>query len=191
MTSLDLTSAFLQTELEEECRKYTVFLFEAKQYHFKRVPLGLKNSLCALLRALRTIFDETMSDFLVSYVDDILIYSKSYQDHLKHLDIVLAKLTEAGFTINVTKCKFGQPEIKFLGYIINKQGVAPDPGRIAAVLNYPAPKNHKQLRRFLGICHYQHRFIINYASYVAPLLHLLKREPDGSGMSLNRPRLKR
>lgn len=175
MTSLDLTSAFLQIELDEGCRKYTAFLFESKQCQFKRVPFGLKNSLCALLRALRTIFDGTSSHFLVNYVDDLLIYSNNYRDHLEHLDTVLSKLTEAGFTINVTKCKFGQPEVKFLGHIINEHGVVPDPGRMTAMLNYPAPKNHKELRRFLGICNYHYRFIINYASYVAPLLPSLKK----------------
>jgi hypothetical protein len=112
---------------------------------------------------------------MVNYVDDILIYSKTYQDHLEHLDVVLSKLTGAGFTINVTKCKFGQPEVRFLGHVINENGVAPDPDRITAVLKYPTPKNHKQLRQFLGICNYHHRFIINYSNYVAPLLPLLRK----------------
>lgn len=124
-----------------------------------------------LLRALRTNFDESTSHFMVNYVDDIWIYSKTYEDHLEHLGIALSKLTEAA----VTKCKFGQSEVRLLGHIINEHGVAPHPGRITAALQYPTAKNHKQLRRFLGICNYHHRFIVNYSSYVAPLLPLLRK----------------
>jgi hypothetical protein len=88
---------------------------------------------------------------------------------------VLGKLTTAGFTINIDKCEFCKQEIKFLSHVISDKQVKVDPERITAILNYPAPRNQKQLRQFLGSCNYHHRFIINYADYVAPLLGLFKK----------------
>jgi hypothetical protein len=95
---------------------------------------------------------------------------------MDHLDTVLSKLSTAGFTINVQKCNFCKSEIKFLGHVISREKLMPDPQRIEAILNYPAPKNQKQLRRFLGVCGFHQRFIVDYASYVAPLLVLLQKQ---------------
>jgi hypothetical protein len=108
-------------------------------------------------------------------VDDILIYSKSYEEHLAHVDSVLSKLTRAGFTINIEKCKFCKVEVKFLGHRININGVSADPERIEAILRYPAPRNSKQLRQFLGVCNFHSRFIIGCAEYASPLYTLLKQ----------------
>jgi len=88
---------------------------------------------------------------------------------------VLHKLTTAGFTINAFKCNFCKPEIKFLGHIICDKTVKADPGRVEAILRYPVPKNQKQLRKFLGVCNFHQQFIVNYASYVEPLLVLLRK----------------
>jgi hypothetical protein len=95
---------------------------------------------------------------------------------MDHLDTVLNKLTFAGFTITARKCSFCKPEIKFLGHVVSREKLMPDPQRIEAILNYPASRNQKQLRRFLGVCCFHHRFIINYANYVAPLLVLLQKQ---------------
>ena len=108
-------------------------------------------------------------------MDDIIVHSNTYDEHIKHLDAVLGKLTTAGFTINIGKCDFCKREIKFLGHVVSDKQVKVDPDQIAVILNYPAPHNQKQLRQFLGTCNYYHRFIINYADYVAPLLGLLKK----------------
>jgi hypothetical protein len=109
------------------------------------------------------------------YVDDLLIHSSSFYDHLEHLDWVLHKLTMAGFTINASKCNFCKPEIKFLGHIICDKTVKTDPEKIEAILRYPVLKNQKQLRKFLGVCNFHQQFIVNCASYVEPLLVWLRK----------------
>ena len=106
-------------------------------------------------------------------MDDIIAHSSTYQEHIKHLDAVLGKLTKAGFTINIDKCEICKQEIKFLSHVVSDKQVEADPERIVAILNYPAPRNQKQLRHFPGTCNYHYRFIINYANYFAPLLGLL------------------
>ena len=89
------------------------------------------------------------------YVDDLLIYSSTFIEHLHYIDLVLDKITSAGFTVNAAKCQFCKPEIKFLGHIISYEGVKADRGRIEAILRYPVPKNQRQLRKFLGICNFR------------------------------------
>jgi hypothetical protein len=105
ISSLDLNSAFLKVELHEKSRKYTAFLYDSVVYEYKRVPYGFKNSLPAFMRALRLSLGEGNESFVLAYVDDILVYSKTFEEDLKHLDIVIVKLTHAGFTLNITKCK--------------------------------------------------------------------------------------
>jgi hypothetical protein len=158
MTSIDLSSAYWQIPLHEDSRKYTAFLFDSAVYQFTRVPYGFRNSLSAFVRALKLTLGGGLEEFVVHYIDDLLIHSKTFEDHLKHLDLVLGKLTRAGFTLNASKCKFCCNEIKFLGHRIDKLGVSADPDRIAAILSYPVPRNSKQLRQFLGTCNFHSRF---------------------------------
>jgi hypothetical protein len=115
------------------------------------------------------------SGFALSYVDDLVVYSPTFDHHLRHLETVIGRFTKAGFTINATKCSFCRTEITFLGHVISNGGVTPHPKRIEAILNYPRPKNVRQLKQFLGVCNYHHRFIVNFSKYVAPLLPLLKQ----------------
>jgi hypothetical protein len=146
LSSLDLSSAYLQVELHENSRKYTAFLYDSVVYQYKRIPYGFKNSLPAFMRALRLALGNGTESFVTAYVDDILVYSKTFEDHIRHLDIVIAKLTTAGFTLNVSKCKFGVAKVKFLGHDISQAGVSADSSRVEAILQYPPPKNQKQLR---------------------------------------------
>jgi hypothetical protein len=176
ITSLDLSCAFLQVPLKKESRQWTAFQFQGKVYQFQSVPFGMKNSLAAFIRAIEKVFgDDEINNHVVMYVDDLLIHSPTFSEHLKHLDKVLHKLTTAGFTINAAKCQFCKPEIKFLGHIISDKTVRPDNERIEALLRYPTPKNQRQLRKFLGVCNFHQQFIVNYAFFVEPLLVLLRK----------------
>ena len=176
ITTLEASSAFVQVPLDEACRKYTAFEFQSKVYQYKRIFCGFRNSLAGFVRALQTVLGDETCDYVINYVDDILIFSLSFDQHTDHLDTVLNKLTSLGFTISARKCNFCKPEIKFLGQVVSREKLMPDPQRIEAILDYPAPRNQKQLRRFQGVWEFHQRFIINYATYVAPLLVLLKKQ---------------
>jgi hypothetical protein len=114
ISSIDLSSAFLQVELAPECRKFTAFLFENEVFQFTRVPYGLRNSLPAFVRALNLALRADTSGFALAYVN-ITVFSPTFGHHLEHLRIVIDRLTRAGFTINAGKCNFCRPEISFLG----------------------------------------------------------------------------
>jgi len=145
-----------------------------KVYQFKTVPYGFKNSLSAFNRALEKVLgDDETNNNLVMYVDDLIVHSSTFTEHLQHIDVVLHKLTTAGFTVNAAKCQFCKPEIKSLGHIKSDKTVRPEKERIEAILRYPVPKNQRQLQKFPGVCNFHQQFIVNYASYAEPLLVLL------------------
>ena len=108
-------------------------------------------------------------------MDDLLIYSSTFTEHLHYIDLVLDKLTSAAFTVNEARCQFSKPEIKFLDRIISDEGVKADRGRIEAIFRYPVTKNQRQLHKFLGVCNFHQHFILSYSSYVEPLLILLRK----------------
>jgi hypothetical protein len=95
MTSIDLSSAFLQIPLKKQSRQYTAFLFESTVYQYKRTPYRFKNSLSAFVRALKLVLGDDTSSFAVAYVDDVLVYSRSYSEHISHLNLVLKTLASA------------------------------------------------------------------------------------------------
>jgi hypothetical protein len=176
ITSVDLSSAFLQVALKETSRKWTAFQFQGNFYQFTSNPYGYKNSLAAFIRALEKLLRlDELTNHVVTYVDVLLIHSATFSDHLYHIDRVLERVTTAGFPVKAAKSNFCKPEIKFLGHIVSDKTVTADPERIAAILRYPAPKNQKQLRQFIGICNFHQKFIVNYATYVEPLLVLLRK----------------
>ena len=148
-----MRSAFIQLHLEQSSMQSTAFGFENNVHQFKADPYGFKTSLVAFIRALEKFWgDCDLNNNLVLYVDNLLIYSSIFTGHLHHIDLVLVKLTKAGFTVNAEKCQFCKKEIKFLGHIISDEGVKADRERTEAILRYPVPKNQRQLRKFLGIC---------------------------------------
>jgi hypothetical protein len=124
ITSFDLSSAFLQVPLSKDSRKWTAFQFQSKVYNFTATTYGYKNSLSAFIRALENVLgDDVVNDHVITYADDLIIHSSTFQEHLEHLDRVLLRLTTAGFTINASKCSFCKAEIKFLGHIICDKAV--------------------------------------------------------------------
>jgi hypothetical protein len=146
VTTLDVSSAFLQVPLDEASRKYTAFEFQSNVYQYKRIPCGFRNSLAGFMRALQTVLGEETCGYVINYVDNILIFSRSFDRRTDHFETVLNKLTSPGSTINAQKCNFCKPEIKFLGHVVSRGKLMPDLQRIEAILNYPAPRNKKQIR---------------------------------------------
>jgi len=116
-----------------------------------------------------------LEENVVTYVDDVVVQSVCFEEHLQHLDAVLGKLATAGFTINANKCSCCKPQMKVLGHVISSEALLPDRDRIKAILSYTPPRNQKQLRRFLGLCNFHQQFIPNYAHFFSPLLILLRK----------------
>jgi hypothetical protein len=112
---------------------------------------------------------------VVVYLDDVNIYSKTWEEHLRHLENVFERIKKAGLKLSPRKCQFGNSELKFLGHIVGKDGIKMDPAKIDKVQNFPKPTNVTQVRSFLGLCNYYRKFVKGFARRASPLTELLKK----------------
>lgn len=108
------------------------------------------------------------------YLDDVIICTATFEDHLKVLREVIRRIVDAGLTLNRTKCNFCKPELKYLGYIVNFTGLMVDPEKVEAILRIPEPKNVSDIRRIVGLASWYRRFVPNFSSVVAPLTALTR-----------------
>lgn len=175
ISTIDLSQAFFQIPLEEKSREITAFAVPGKGlYQFKRLPYGLTNSPAVFQRLVDTLIGPELQPNVYSYIDDLIIVTETFEDHLRWLKIVFDKLKHANLAINEEKCKFCQSEVKYLGFIVNKNGLQVDPGKTAPIREYPAPRTLKQVRRFVGMTSWYRKFIENFASLMEPISRLLK-----------------
>src|SRR5207249_3844252 len=174
-SSIDLASGYWQIEMDEKDREKTAFTCHLGLFEFNVMPFGLKNAPPTFQRMMNEILKDWLDEFVVVYIDDILIYSKTFDEHLEHLERVFEKLREVKLMIKLKKCKFGEQNIEFLGHIIGRDGIKPDPEKIEKIKNLKAPNNLTELRSVLGLCSYYRRFVKNFSKIVKPLNKLLKK----------------
>ena len=177
-STLDATSGYHQIPIAIEDIPKTAFQTASGLYEFTRMPFGLSNAPAAFQRTMDDIFREEKGKFLQVYLDDIIIYSKSREEHEKHLNVVLKKIQEANLKLKQKKCKFFQEELEILGFVVNREGIRPTKQRMEEVRNFPVPQTIKELRSFLGLMSYCRDFINNLAALTKPLSDLLKGSPS-------------
>ena len=144
-------------------------------YEFKVIPFGLTNAPTPFQATMNELFRPHLRKFVLVFFDDILIYSKTWKEHLQHLDKVLTLLKEHQFYAKQSKCTFGKEEVEYLGHIISHEGVKVDPNKIQAIKEWTKPVNISKLRGFLELTRYCRRFIKNYAHITTPITNLLTK----------------
>lgn len=176
LSTLDLSEAFLQIPLEERSRRYTAFSIQGKgMFQFTRLPFGLVNSPATLARLMDQVLGHgELEPFVFVYLDDIVLVSETFEDHLRLLREVARRLTEANLAINLEKSRFGVDELPFLGYLLSTQGLRANPEKVKAIVEYDRPNTITKMRRFLGMANYYRRFIDDFSGITAPLSDLLK-----------------
>jgi transposase InsO family protein len=168
-SSLDMWSAYWQIPVEEDSKKYTAFVCEFGLWEFNSLPFGLTNAPAAFQRIMDVVMAGLKFNTVLCYLDDIVVFSSTLEQHLKDLDVVLGRLEEYGLVLKLAKCTFASSKIHYLGHVVSREGVGPDPAKIAAVKDYPQPKTVKDVRSFLGFASYYRRFIKDFATVAAPL----------------------
>lgn len=175
-TALDLTSGFHQIELAEKDIEKTAFTVDHGHFEYVRMPLGLKNSPATFQRIMDNVLKDLLGKCCLVYLDDIIIYSTSLQEHIESIKKVFDRLRRHNLKIQLDKCEFLKHEVKFLGHTVTQDGVRPNNDKIKAILNYPLPTTEKQIKSFLGLLGYYRKFINNFAKLTKPLTQCLRKE---------------
>ena len=176
-STLDLTSGYWQVEVAESDKEKTAFSTPQGHFEFNVMPFGLTNAPATFQRLMECVLTGLSGEQCLIYLDDIIIFSSSFADHLNRLTSVLQRLRQAGLKIKPSKCQFMRPQVTYLVHIISAQGVSPDPSKLQAVADYPPPTDAKQLKKFLGLSNYYRRFIQHYAAIAEPLHKILRGKP--------------
>ena len=178
-TTLDLKSGYWQIKVHADSQEKTAFITHQGLFEFKVMPFGVTNAPAAFQRLMQRVLaklqSETSAKFVSVYSDDVIVFSKSLMEHIKHLKMVFNCLKEAGLKLNPEKCRILCEEVEYLGLPITPGGLRPNSHNIDAVKDFPVPMNIKQLRQFLGLTSHYQRFAPNYAR-IAFLLHALTRK---------------
>jgi hypothetical protein len=173
-SKLDLDSAYHQVRIEEQDIPKTAFRTRYGHYEWKVLPFGLTNAPATFQSLMNHILHPYLDKFVIVYLDDILIFSSSEQEHAHHLDLVLQLLEDNQLHAGLAKCAFGLDTVEFLGHVVSKDGIRPDPAKVAAVQDWPVPSNVHQMRQFLGLTSYYRKFIRHYSHMALPLTELTK-----------------
>lgn len=175
ISSIDLSSGFFQMGLSSDSSQYTSFNTCFGTYRFLRLPMGLKTAPNTFQLLMDKVLHGLKFKSCLCYLDDVLICSETFEQHMSDLKEVFMRFRNAGLKLGPKKCSFAAQSCIFLGHQISKDGIRPPPDRVKAITEFPCPKNVKELRRILGLFNWFRKFISNYSALVHPLTRLLKK----------------
>ena len=175
-TKLDLRAGYYLVRIAEGDEWKTAFRTRYGHFEYKIMPFGLTNAPATFQHLMNDVLRDFLDDFAIVYLDDILIYSRSLDEHKRHVRLVLERLRANGLFAKPEKCAFHQTEIEYLGYLVSSDGVKMDPKKVSAIVDWPEPTNVTQLQAFLGFANFYRRFILNYSKIATPLTRLLKKD---------------
>ncbi len=175
-TKLDLKEAFWQIEVAKKDQPKTAFICQGQLYEYLKMPFGLKNSPACFQRNIQMVIGD--NDFSVPYLDDVLIFSETEEEHLTHIEQTLEKLDSHNLHCKLSKCEFFQTEISYLGFIVGRKGIQMDPAKVKGITKLPSPTTVTELRSFLGMCNFYRKFLENFSTISDRLTHLLKKNSE-------------
>ncbi|CAM4797928.1 unnamed protein product [Rotaria magnacalcarata] len=175
ISTLDLRSGYWQVEMDKDSKEKTAFITHRGLYEFNVMPFGLTNAPATFQRLMDIVLAGLKWQCCLVYIDDIIVYSPNFEQHLLDLEKVFLALREANLTLKASKCCFCRKEMKYLGHVVTQNGIKPDPTLTKAVTDFPQPKPIKDVQSFLGLTGYYRRFIKNYAKIAEPLIKQLRQ----------------
>jgi hypothetical protein len=175
-SKIDLRSGYYQLRIRPEDVPKTAFVTRYGQYEFTVMPFGLTNAPAYFMNLMNKVFMEELDQFVVVFIDDILVYSRSAEEHEQHLRVVLGKLRSHQLYAKFSKCEFWLQKVSFLGHVLTAEGVAVDPEKVTAVSEWKQPTSVLEIRSFLGLAGYYRRFIEGFSRIARPMTELLKKD---------------
>lgn len=176
-STLDLTSGYWQVEVVEHDRHKTAFSTPMGLFEANRMPFGLQNAPSTFQRLMTCCFGDLNFTHLLIYLDDLIIFSKSFDEHLQRLQMVFDRLQEHGLKLKPSKCQLVRKEVQYLGHLVSAEGIRTDPEKISRVKDWPRPTNRKEVLQFLGFVGYYRRYVLGYSTLAAPLYRLTTGDP--------------
>jgi len=174
-TTLDLQAGFHQIRMKPGEEFKTAFQTHFGQFEFRVMSFGLTGAPGTFQGAMNTTLSPCLGKFVIVFFDDVLIYSKTLEQHLHHLRCVFELLAKDQWHLKISKCSFAQTSISYLGHVISAAGVGTDPSKLDAIAQWPTPVSVKELRSFLGLAGYYRRFVRHFSILSKPLTNLLKK----------------
>ena len=175
-SSIDLISGYWQIELDPSDKEKSAFTTSCGLYEFNVMPFGLCGAPSTFQRLMETVLAGLQWEICLVYLDDVIIFSDTFEEHLLRLEGVFTRIREAGLKLKPNKCQFLKPKIHCLGHVISQQGVEPDERKVKAVKDWPTPMNSVELQQFLGFATYYRRFVNRFADIAAPLYKLTQKQ---------------
>ncbi|XP_063841035.1 uncharacterized protein LOC135089423 [Scylla paramamosain] len=172
-SSFDLAAGYHQILVRAEDRPKTAFVTPFGHYQYVRCPMGLSNSPATFQRFMEYVFSDQVFVTLLVYLDDLLVFARSVDEHLDRLEGMLKLLRKHGLKLKPSKCHILKPQVRYLGFIISKEGINTDPEKIRAVQEWPVPRTVREVRAFVAFCSFYRRFVKNFAKVAAPLHALM------------------
>ena len=178
-STLDLASGYWQIRMSPTSREKTAFVTSQGLYEFCVMPFGLTNAPAVFQRLMQRLLTglnpAAGPDFVVVYIDDILVFSSTLEEHLCHLRAVIKRISEAGLKLKPSKCRFVRSEVEYLGHLITPEGLKPNSKLVEAIQEFPRPSDVSGVRRFIGLASYYRRFIRDFARIAEPLRELTRK----------------
>lgn len=175
MSLIDMRSGFFQLPISKQSQRFTAFNTCYGTFKLLRLPMGLSSSPSSFPLLMDKVLKGLTFKSCLCYLDDVLIVSETFDQHIQDLDAVFTRLKAAGLTLGPQKCKFAQNSCIYLGHTISKDGIQPPPDRFVVIKEYPAPTSVKELRRLVGLFNWFRKYIRNFSAEMEPLTRLLKR----------------
>ena len=175
-SKIDLRPGYRQLKIRSEDVLKTAFRTRYGHYEFLVMPFRLTNAPTVFMDLMNRIFQPYLDQFVIVFIDDILIYSSSKEDHEEHLRVVLQILRENQLYAKFSKCQFWLDSVSFLGHVISAEGVSVDPQKIEAIVNWKPPTNVTEIRSFMGLTGYYQKFVEWFSKLAAPLTKLTRKE---------------
>ena len=175
-TTIDLSKAFHQIKLTENAKKIATFVTPFGCYSFNRAPYGVKNISIVFTSLMNKVLQGALNSYCFAWIDDICIYSETFEQHLIHVEDILKRLRDANLTIEARKAHIAKKSVRFIGFILDKTGIKPDPANIEKVVKFKRPTDVKSTRAYIGLTGFLRRFVKDYAQIARPLQLLTHKD---------------
>ena len=174
-STCDLTAGYYQIPVKDSDTPKTAFATKYGLFEFTRLPFGTVNGSATCQRLMEIVLNGLQWQTCLIYLDDVIIFGRTFAEHISRLSEVLQRIKESGLKLKPTKCQFLQREVTFLGHIVSKDGVRPNPDNVEKLKLMPTPQNVTEVRQVLGLASYYRRFVQNFSKIAKPLIELTKK----------------